>query len=125
MKGTKRKLVLAIDFDGTIVEHAYPRMGKLKSGAREAINALYDDGYTIIIWTCRYLLRDLKACEKFLHDNNIKYHYINQNATALFDSRPKIFADVYIDDKGYKFTDWANTLWDIKQLDSCTKEELK
>lgn len=96
--------IIAIDFDGTIVEDRFPEIGNLKPGAREAINQLYEDGYTIIIWTCRTRLNKARAVE-FLALQGIKWHYFNESSIANLrvydwvDTR-KVYADVYIDDKG-------------------------
>ena len=97
------KLVLAIDFDGTIAEDKYPLIGNKRKGVSKWINKLYDEGHYIIINTCRagFFQGDAEA---FLKENNIKYHYINCNHPDLIsyygsDCR-KISADIYIDDKG-------------------------
>ena len=45
--------ILAIDFDDTIVDSNYPTIVRLREGAKEYINKLYNEGYYIIIWTCR------------------------------------------------------------------------
>ena len=39
-----KKLVIAIDFDGTIVTDKYPDIGYLKRNAKKVINELYDAG---------------------------------------------------------------------------------
>ena len=41
----KEKLIVAIDFDGTIVEDAYPKIGKPKLFAFETLRRLQDDGH--------------------------------------------------------------------------------
>ena len=46
-------MVLAIDFDGCIVEETYPEIGELRKDAKKIINQLVQDGHYIIIWTCR------------------------------------------------------------------------
>ena len=46
-------MILAIDFDGTIVMDKYPEIGEMIEGAKTAINQLHADGYEIIIWSCR------------------------------------------------------------------------
>ena len=97
------KKIIAIDFDGTIVEDRYPAIGPLKPGAKSVINWFYDTGCKIIIWTSR-AGAPLEAAIQFLSDNGIKYHHVNESCpdnTAQYggvDTR-KIFADVYIDDK--------------------------
>jgi hydroxymethylpyrimidine pyrophosphatase-like HAD family hydrolase len=92
-------MIIAIDFDGTIVEHDFPRIGKLREGARDAICNLYFGGHIIIIWTCRDNLY-LSDMILFLDKNDIPYHAVNKNADCLtFDTGRKIYADVYIDDR--------------------------
>jgi hypothetical protein len=96
-------MVLAIDFDDTIVTTEWPEIKGLRKGAKEVINQLYQDGHQIIIWTCRTDKTQDEA-EKFLVANGIMYHRINQNCPILCDKfgndSRKIGADLYIDDKG-------------------------
>jgi hypothetical protein len=106
------KKIIAIDFDGTIVEDQFPEIGKLMPGAKEAINELYHSGdVTIIIWTCRNGINMLRAVE-FLAREGIKYHYINQscpdNVRKYGSDTRKVYADIYIDDKGLgKLPEWS------------------
>jgi len=104
-------MTIAIDFDGTIVDHKYPEIGNLKPNAKEVINALVEDGHTIIIWTCRAGVKEQEAAN-FLLKNGIRFHYINENSKEVLsqfdgDCR-KVFGDVYIDDRniGTKHIDW-------------------
>jgi len=96
--------ILAIDFDGTIVDDQFPAIGNMVPGAKETINELYAMGYEIIIWTSRTHIRLLEAIE-WLAKNGIKYHRVNESSPVNLrmygnkDSR-KIFADMYIDDRG-------------------------
>lgn len=97
-----KPLILAIDFDGTIVKEIFPSIGPIRAGAVEYIRKLYDDGHYIIIWTCREgeFKVDMKI---FLEQNDIPYHRVNKgNPEAIekyWDAR-KIGADIYIDDRG-------------------------
>ena len=93
---------LSIDFDGTICEHSFPEIGKLKPDADTYIRKLYREGHNIIINTCRSGKYEGMA-QDFLDDNDIPYDYINSNLPELIikygqDCR-KISADIYIDDK--------------------------
>ena len=97
-----KKLTLAIDFDGTIVEIDYPKIGALIDDAKYYINKLYDDGHAIVINSCR-AGKEEQDMKKFLILNDIKFHYINENTHAIImeygkDCR-KMSADIYIDDK--------------------------
>ncbi len=96
-------LTIAIDFDGTIVEEAFPGIGKMKPEADKYINLLYREGHNILIFTCRTGSYEGDA-ENFLRRKGIEYHYINNNMPSSIqyfkkDSR-KLSADIYIDDKG-------------------------
>lgn len=112
----KRHLVLAIDFDGTITKvNSWPEMAPLADNAKEVINEFHDKyNIKIIIWTCRdnFYRNDLDKAIKFLNDNGIHYDAINENireVTDYWQNNPrKIFADFYIDDKGFLFEkiDW-------------------
>lgn len=114
------KFVIAVDFDGTIVEQDYPGIGWLKPGVKKNINRLYDEGHTIIIWTCRSNAdeehRDLKDMKSFLDNNSIKYHKINENADCVtFGCKPKIYADVYIDDRNLIHTENWDLIYSLIQ----------
>ena len=118
---SQHRPVIAIDFDGTIVEHDFPKIGKLMDGAKEAINELYDKGCYILIWTCRnnhepdhpeWTQAPISAVRQFLMDEGVKFHGINQQQPGLgfyLESR-KIFANVYIDDRNLGgFPGWQYT----------------
>jgi len=99
-----KKLVIAIDFDGTIVTDKYPDIGFLKRNAKEVINKLYDEGHDIIINSCRQG-REEREMVEFLIDNEIKFNAVNENLCYRIEEYDndcrKIGADVYIDDKAY------------------------
>lgn len=94
-----REYIIAVDFDGTIVKHDFPDIGKLKPGAKEALQNLHSKGIKIIIWTCRdgeYL----EEMERFLKAEGIPFDAVNENLPSLgFKTSQKIYADLYIDDR--------------------------
>lgn len=60
------KLIIAVDFDGTIVEDGYPKIGKPRIFAFETLKRLQDDGHRLILWTYRSgskLDEAVKFCE--------------------------------------------------------------
>ena len=73
-----KKLVIAVDFDGTIVTNKYPDIGYLKRNAKKVINELFDAGHEIIINSCRQGREECEMVE-FLLDNEIKFDEVNQN----------------------------------------------
>ena len=96
-------MIIAVDFDGTIVEQKYPSIGKEKPFAVETLRQLSTEGHKIILWTVRSgeLLKEaIHWCE----NRNLHFFAVNSNqpAGSLFehthDSSPKIMADIYIDD---------------------------
>jgi hypothetical protein len=100
--------IFAIDFDGTIVEHEFPEIGPEKCGAIETMKALQKVGHKIIIWTCRsggYLT----AAEEWLDCHNFVPDAINENVEPLDFGLPKVYANVYLDDRSFPpFTDWKS-----------------
>lgn len=53
MASLNNSLLIAVDFDGTIVEDAYPDIGKPKIFAFETLKHLQKDGHRLILWTYR------------------------------------------------------------------------
>ena len=53
-------MIIAVDFDGTIVEHKYPKIGKEIPFAVETLKRLQADHHTLILWSVRegQLLKD-------------------------------------------------------------------
>ena len=93
-------MTIAIDFDGTIVEHKYPEIGKEKPFAIQTLKQLQQEGNRLILWTSRE--GDLlEAAVAFCHDRGLDFYAVNSNepADALFHRHTtKVLADVYIDD---------------------------
>ncbi len=46
-------MIIAVDFDGTIVEHKYPKIGREKPFAIDTLRRLAGEGHKIILWTSR------------------------------------------------------------------------
>lgn len=118
-------MILVIDFDGTIVKSKYPDIGGLRLNAKEVINKLYDEGYIILINTCRSGIYEGNVYT-FLKENDIKYHYINSNLPSQIEKYGqdcrKLSGDIYIDDKqlGGIPNDW-NLIY--KMIKSCDYED--
>ena len=100
-----KKKTVAIDFDGTIVENIFPEIGAIKQNVVDKMREWYEQGHTIIVWTCR-TDQYAEEARKFLDDNEIPYHYFNENPTSpLGDWCRKILADVYLDDRALNVDD--------------------
>lgn len=46
-------MVIAVDFDGTIVEHKYPQIGRPIPFAFDTLKQLQNENNTLILWTVR------------------------------------------------------------------------
>ncbi|MGY0393231.1 BT0820 family HAD-type phosphatase [Bizionia sp. KMM 8389] len=95
------KLIIAVDFDGTIVEDAYPKVGKPKMFAFETLERLQKDGHRLILWTYRSGSRLDEAVE-FCKKNGLEFYAINKSfPEEQFDNTKsrKIHADIFIDDR--------------------------
>jgi hydroxymethylpyrimidine pyrophosphatase-like HAD family hydrolase len=94
-------LIIAVDFDGTIVEDAYPKIGKPMIFAFETLLKLQKEGHRIILWTYRNG-RALREAVKFCEENGIEFYAINKSyPEEEFDGKisRKIHADLFIDDR--------------------------
>jgi len=93
--------VIAVDFDGTIVEHKYPTLGKEIPFAIDTLKMLQADGHIIILWTFRSG-KELNEAVEFCSSRGLVFYAINKNypEEVFVDSiSRKINADIYIDDK--------------------------
>ncbi|MGJ8592156.1 MAG: BT0820 family HAD-type phosphatase [Aquaticitalea sp.] len=95
------KLIIGVDFDGTIVEDAFPKIGKPRIFAFETLKKLQEDGHRLILWTYRSGTK-LDEAVKFCEDNGIIFYAVNKSfPEEQFDytKSRKIYADIYIDDR--------------------------
>ena len=90
--------VIAVDFDGTCVEHNYPAIGMDVEGAVEVLRELNKHGHRIILNTMRSGQR-LEAAVRWFRDRKIELWAVNRNPEQeRWTSSPKVYADIYIDD---------------------------
>ena len=89
--------IIAIDFDGTIVEHKYPAIGAPIKGAIETIKELQARRHKIILWTMRSG-KELDEAVAYLQENGITPWGVNQNPEQDWSTSPKAYAQIYIDD---------------------------
>jgi hydroxymethylpyrimidine pyrophosphatase-like HAD family hydrolase len=97
------KLTIAVDFDGTIVENAYPEIGKPIIFAFDTLLKLQEDGHRLILWTYRHGKR-LDDAVTFCKENGIEFYAINNShpEEEIDDTKSrKILADLFIDDRNF------------------------
>ena len=96
-----KSFTIAVDFDGTIVEDEYPKIGKPIIFAFETLKKLQENGHRLILWTYRKG-RALEDAVKFCEKNGIVFYAINKSfPEEEFDPKysRKINADIFIDDR--------------------------
>ena len=76
-------MVIACDFDGTIVEHRYPEIGEERPFACEVLRRLINDRHKLILWTVRegHLLDDALAWCK---ERGVEFYAVNSDTSELF-----------------------------------------
>ena len=99
----KRQLI-AIDFDGTIVEDKYPGIGNERIFAFQTLKALQAKGYLLVLWTCR-TGKLLDEAVEYCRSKGVEFYAVNCNypgEVAGGDSfMRKIDVDMYIDDRNF------------------------
>ena len=95
--------IMAVDFDGTLVENEYPDIGRERVNFCKTIRILQKMGVRSILWTSRTgdaLRQAIEWCE----DHDLHFDTVNENLPEIIemaggiDTR-KVFADVYFDDR--------------------------
>lgn len=106
---------IAVDFDGTIVEHEYPEIGKEMLFAFITLKELEKMGARLILWTFRSG-KELEDAVEFCRRNGVEFYAVNKNyPEEVFDGTisRKIDADIFIDDKNVGgFPGWSE-VWQM------------
>lgn len=96
-------MIIAVDFDGTIVEHQYPAIGKEIPFAIDTLKKLAQEQHRLILWTVRNG-KLLEEAVSFCKKRGLEFYAVNRNypeegerSDAAY-SR-KIQADIWIDDR--------------------------
>ena len=95
--------VFAVDFDGTLCESAYPKIGDAKYDMINYVKSLKAQGHKLVLHTCREgeLLADALAWCRMYFQEIIPFDAVNENLPELIemyggDCR-KISADYYVE----------------------------
>ena len=105
-------MIIAVDFDGTIVEHRYPSIGKELPFAIETLRKLTEEGYRIVLWTVRKG-KLLDEAVEFCRKRGLEFYAVNrdypeeeQEHNSHFTRKLK--ADLWIDDRNLGgLPDWG------------------
>lgn len=136
-------MTVYLDFDGTVVEHQYPQIGRCNFGGYKVIKALQEAGYEIILNTYRADLSK-EALDKALDYVNRLWGMVEgdfeTNLTPIAATNKKLHPQewdmqtfmqteiIYIDDSSQKsplkpavmsagyMVDWAKIEFELKQF---------
>lgn len=128
-------MIVAIDFDGTIVDHRFPEIGGEVPGAFAAMKEFQKAGAQLILWTMRSDMRStgvsdeghkadrdyLGEAVEFCRERGVEFWGVNQSpGQESWSTSPKQYAHIYIDDAalgcplrenprmgGKSFVDWS------------------
>ena len=96
-------MLIAVDFDGTIVEHRYPEIGKEIPFAISTLKRLQEEGHRLVLWTVREGALLNEAVE-FCRQRGLEFYAVNANfpeevANPGTTACRKLKADLFIDDR--------------------------
>lgn len=100
--------IIAVDFDGTIVQNKWPEIGKINDFVVNKMRREKEEGTIIILWTCR-TGRELREAVEFCEKNEIPIDYANEDCNWVKENFGnngiKIFAHQYWDDRAINVDD--------------------
>ena len=105
-------MTIAVDFDGTIVEHRYPAIGKERPFATDTLKKQIKDGHPLILWTVREG-RLLDEAVDFCRERGVEFYAVNRDYPEEEKEHNKHYsrklkADVWIDDRNVGgLPDWG------------------
>lgn len=105
-------MTIAVDFDGTIVEHEYPAIGREIPFAVDTLKMLIADGHRLILWSVRegqLLDEAVDWCEQ----RGVRFFAVNSNfpeedPEKFKDYTRKLKVEMFIDDRNVGgLPDWG------------------
>ena len=116
-------MIIAVDFDGTIVEHRYPDIGREKPFAIETLKKLAEERHQLILWTVREG-KLLQEAIDFCRERGLEFYAVNRNyPEEKHPQTRKLKAELWIDDRNLGgLPDWGTIYrmikhqWTYKEL---------
>ncbi len=119
-------MIIAIDFDGTIVKHEFPKIGEPVPFAIHVMKKLQKAGHQLILYTMRgdkdtpntgngkeisdtppekFLTQAVEYCR----EQGIEFWAVNNNPDQhTWTNSPKVYAHMYIDDAAFGCPLWSD-----------------
>lgn len=119
-------MVIAVDFDGTIVEHRYPAIGRELPFATETLRMLIRDRHKLILWSVREGAL-LEEAVEWCRERGVEFYAVNRDYPEERREHEtfsrKLKADIFIDDRNIGgLPDWG-TIYQMVR-DRSTWEEV-
>ncbi|MBQ5714240.1 MAG: hypothetical protein IIV77_07100 [Bacteroidaceae bacterium] len=105
-------MTIAVDFDGTIVEHRYPKIGKELPFATQTLRMLIEDRHKLILWSVREG-KLLEEAVEWCRERGIEFYAVNKDFPEEDLEKNQHFsrklkADIWIDDRNIGgLPDWG------------------
>lgn len=104
-------MIIAVDFDGTIVEHCYPEIGKEIPFATTTLKMLIKERHQLILWTVRQD-KLLQEAVDWCKERGVEFYAVNKNyPEEQVDGKGcycKVNAELFIDDRNLGgLPDWG------------------
>lgn len=114
-------MIIAIDFDGTIVEDAFPEIGEPKLFVFETLKQLIEKRHQLILWTTR-TGKHLQEAVNFCKENGVEFYAINNSYPDEkfkdMESR-KIMCDMFISHKNFGgIPGWGEIWQEVQRAES-------
>ena len=105
-------MIIAVDFDGTIVEHKYPKIGSEIPFATDTLKMLIKDGHQLILWSVREgdLLQE---AVDWCHERGVDFWAVNKDYPEEEKEKNNHFSrklkvEMFIDDRNLGgLPDWG------------------
>lgn len=98
----KRAPIIAVDFDGTLCENAWPAIGAPKWNTIQTLIAAQAAGARLILWTNRVGAR-LREAVEWARNRELEFDAVNENLPEIKEAFTtdcrKVYADIYLDDR--------------------------
>ena len=92
---------IAVDFDGTLVDHRYPDIGAENPYAFQWLKRYQEAGAVLILWTMRSN-GELQEAVDYCKARGLVFDGINEGpGDRSWTNSPKVYAKIYIDDAAF------------------------
>ena len=105
-------MTIAVDFDGTIVTHEYPKIGKELPFATDTLKLLIKEGHKLILWSVREN-ELLDEAVEWCRERGVEFYAVNRDYPEETTENNNHFSrklkvDIFIDDRNIGgLPDWG------------------